>query len=65
MSSTVTTATADTEVGRRIRALLRELDIVRSPLFRKVRTTAEVETAEAGVWEAIADAATTPQEARA
>jgi len=63
--STLTTATADTEVGRRIRALLRELDVVRSPLFRAVRTTVEVEAAEAGVWEAIAEAATTPQEARA
>lgn len=63
MSSTVTTATADTEVGRRIRALLSELDVVRSPLFREGHDRVEVEAAEAGLWEAIADVATTPREA--
>ena len=63
--STLTTATADTEVGRRIRALLDELSFVRSESYRAVHTAIEVETAEADVWAAIADAATTPQEARA
>ncbi|TLW89247.1 hypothetical protein FFT09_22740 [Saccharomonospora piscinae] len=61
--STLTTATADTEIGRLIRDLLDQLDLVHSPLYRAVHTDAEIAAAETGLWEAIADAATSPREA--
>lgn len=62
--STLTTATADTETGLLIRDLLDELAFVRSEPYRAVHTAAEAEAAEVGVWEAIADVATTPATAR-
>lgn len=53
----LTTATADTSTGRRIRDLLNQLTVIHSPRFAATHTPDEINTAARAVWDGIAAAA--------